>query len=227
MRKNIARWSNLILLSLFANSIFAQADTAANGGGMNLLYALVVLILFIIGMRFFGTSKVQKKDGNTIVLTKGQDLHLEGAAEKAVNENVKSKTFAVRPPDFFNISPIPKVTVAVGDEVKAGDILFFDKKKPEIKYASPVSGEVVAINRGAKRSISEVVILADKEVQSRNYDAFDLNGESREALVNYLLDSGVWPYLRQRPYNIVADPATTPSNMSLYQLLIRRHWHRI
>ncbi len=213
MRKNIARWSNLILLSLFANSIFAQADTAANGGGMNLLYALVVLILFIIGMRFFGTSKVQKKDGNTIVLTKGQDLHLEGAAEKAVNENVKSKTFAVRPPDFFNISPIPKVTVAVGDEVKAGDILFFDKKKPEIKYASPVSGEVVAINRGAKRSISEVVILADKEIQSRNYDAFDLNGESREALVNYLLDSGVWPYLRQRPYNIVADPGTTPTNI--------------
>ena len=213
MRKNIARLSNLILLSLFANGIFAQADASSSGNGMNLLYALIVLVLFILGMRFLGTSKVQKKDGNTIVLTKGQDLHLETVAEKVINDDVKAKTFAVRPPDFFNISPIPKVVVAVGDEVKAGDPIFFDKKRPEIQYAAPVSGEVVAINRGAKRSISEVVILADKEIQSRKYDAFDMEASDREALVNYLLGSGIWPYLRQRPYNIVADPATVPSNI--------------
>jgi Na+-transporting NADH:ubiquinone oxidoreductase subunit A len=213
MRKNIARLSNLILLSLFANNIFAQAEAASSGGGMNLLYALIVLVLFILGMRFLGTSTVQKKVGDTIVLTKGHDLHLEKSAEKVINEDVKAKTFAVRPPDFFNISPIPKVVVAVGDEVKAGDTIFFDKKKPEIKYAAPVSGEVVAINRGAKRSISEVIILADKEIQSRSYKPFDLEGADRESLVNYLLDSGVWPYLRQRPYNIIADPATTPANI--------------
>lgn len=213
MRKNIARWSNLLLLTFFTNSLFAQADTSASGGGMNLLFALGVLVLFFVAMRFFGADGVTKQGGKTIVLKRGHDIHLNGEAAKTLTEGVRAKTFAVRPPDFFNISPIPKVTVAVGDEVKAGDIIFFDKKKPEIKYAAPVSGEVIAINRGEKRSISEIVILADKEITSRAYDVFDLGGSDRSSLVNYLLESGVWPMLRQRPYNIIPDPETIPVNI--------------
>jgi Na+-transporting NADH:ubiquinone oxidoreductase subunit A len=214
MRKNIARWSTLLLAIFLANSTFAQAgDSSGSGGSMNLLYALVVLVLFFVAMRFFGAGRFKKADGKSISLKRGHDIELNGAAGKTLNSNVKSKTFAVRPPDFFNISPIPKVTVEVGDEVKAGDVIFFDKKRPEIKYSAPVSGEVIAINRGAKRSISEVIILADKEINSRSYDAFNLEGSDRGALVNYLLESGVWPMIKQRPFNVIADPAVTPVNI--------------
>lgn len=146
------------------------------------------------------------------VLRRGFDILLEGEAEKTVETSVTTR-YAIKPPNFVGISPIPKVTVEIGDEVKAGDPIFFDKKHPEIKYVSPVSGEVVAINRGAKRSIAEVIILADKDQKYREYEAFDLANSSREELVAYLLESGVWPMIRQRPYNVVADPEAEPANI--------------
>lgn len=147
------------------------------------------------------------------VLSRGHDILLEGAPEEAEAHAIKSKTYAIQPPNFIGNYPIPKMLVEVGAEVKAGDPLFFDKGAPEIKYAAPVSGEVIAVNRGAKRSIAEVVILADSEVKSKTYEAFDLENGSREALVNYLAESGVWPMIRQRPFNVVPALADIPRDI--------------
>lgn len=147
------------------------------------------------------------------ILKKGHDILLEGVAEEQIDKNVKITTFAIQPPNFIGISPIPKITVEVGAEVKAGDILLFDKKRPEIKHVAPVSGEIVAINRGEKRAITSVVILADKEMSYRELPSFDLAKGSREELVNYLLDSGVWPMLRQRPFDVIPDPSETPRDI--------------
>ncbi len=148
------------------------------------------------------------------MLTKGHDIKLQGEATIVENAPTKAKTFAVKPTNFVGMSPIPKVTVAVGDEVKAGDILFFDKKRPEIKYAAPVSGEIVAVNRGEKRSIAEVVILADKEnMKYRELPAFDLAKASRQELVDHLLEAGVWPMINQRPFDVVPDPTDEPLNI--------------
>lgn len=153
-------------------------------------------------------------DGNkTVVLQKGYNILLEGAAENVLDGETKATTFAIQPPNFVGISPIPKLMVSVGDEVKAGDQIMFDKKVPEIKYCSPVSGEVIAVNRGEKRAITEVVILADKDMKYRSLDAIDLDKASREELVNFLLESGAWPLIRQRPYNVVADFNDTPRNI--------------
>ena len=147
------------------------------------------------------------------VLRRGHNINLEGEAEQVLDESVQAKTFAVQPPNFPGISPIPKVMVEVGDEVKAGDHLFFDKKRPEVMYVAPVSGEVIAINRGAKRSISEVVILADKEIKYRELKAIDPESASREELVSHLLDAGVWPLIRQRPFDIVAEHDVAPRDI--------------
>lgn len=147
------------------------------------------------------------------VLKKGHDILLEGAAADKIDKNVKVATFAIQPPNFIGISPIPKVTADIGAEVKAGDILLYDKQKPAIKYAAPVSGEVVAINRGEKRSIASVVILADKEMTYRQLPAFDLENGSREDLVNYMLDSGVWPMIRQRPFDVLPEPGEAPRDI--------------
>ena len=108
--------------------------------------------------------KVPEFLGNQPVhfLKAGHDIDLEGTAQSTITD-ASVTTFAVQPPNFVGTSPIPKVVVAVGDEVKAGDVLFFDKKRPKVKHVAPVSGEVIAISRGEKRSIKEVVILADKK----------------------------------------------------------------
>ncbi len=146
-------------------------------------------------------------------LKKGFDIKLEGEADYSVDENHKVTTFAVQPKNFIGMSPIPKVIVEEGQEVKAGDHIFFDKKNPDVIYAAPVSGEVVGIKRGEKRSISEIVILADKEIKYRKMESFDISNSSREELVTYMLDSGVWPHIRQRPYDIVADHKVVPKSI--------------
>ncbi len=161
------------------------------------------------------TPKVPKYTAGerVIFLKRGFDILLEGEPEKTVDEEVQAATFALQPRNFIGMSPIPKVVVEIGDEVKAGDPLFFDKKRPEIKYMSPVSGEVIAVNRGEKRAINEVVILKDKVMKYRDYKSFDLEKGNREELVAYLLESGVWPLIQQRPYDIVAEPEVTPKNI--------------
>ncbi len=142
-------------------------------------------------------------------LKKGFDILLEGEAEKKF-DRTRARTFAVQPKNFIGISPIPKVTVAVGDEVKAGEVIMFDKKMPEVKYVAPVSGEVIAVNRGAKRAITEVVILADNEQKYAAMPEFDLDNASRTDLVNYLLESGAWTHLRQRPYDTIPAANAIP-----------------
>lgn len=152
-------------------------------------------------------------DERVISTSRGYDILLEGEPKSKSVMDAYVTTYAILPPNFIGLSPIPKVTVEVGDNVKAGDILFFDKKRPEIKYVAPVSGEVIEINRGAKRSIAEVVILADKELVYRSYDVPDPDNASREDLVAFLLESGAWPLLRQRPYNTVPDHDEVPRDV--------------
>jgi len=116
---------------------------------------------------------------------KGFDINLAGAARATIDSRTTSNRFAVRPSNFRGIAPIPRMEVAVGDEVKAGDILFADKKDPTIKFVAPVSGEVVEIRRGQKRSISDVIILADKELNYKSFTTPNLDAP-REDLMNFL-----------------------------------------
>lgn len=146
-------------------------------------------------------------------LRQGHDILLEGGITDNTVREVKVTRFAVQPPNFRGIAPIPKLDVEIGSEVKAGDVLFHDKNRPDIKYVSPVSGEVVEINRGPKRAIDEVVILADKEQSYRTLPEIDPETADRVALVDFIKDSGAWPLIIQRPYNIVPDPDKVPRDI--------------
>ena len=148
-----------------------------------------------------------------IYLKRGHDILLEGVPQTPIEEASNITRYAVQPPNFLGISPIPKIMVEIGDSVVAGQPIFFDKKAPDIKYVAPVSGEVIAINRGEKRSIAEVVILADKEQQYGEYPDFDIINGTREELVSYLMEGGLWPFIRQRPFNVIPDPEDVPSNI--------------
>ncbi len=147
------------------------------------------------------------------VLKRGHDIALEGEAKAEIDESVQATTYAVQPFNFIGISPIPKLLVEEGNEVKAGDPIFFDKSMPDMKWVAPVSGEVIAIERGAKRAITAVTILADKEQQYRQLEAFDLENAKREDLVSYLMDTGAWTLFRQRPFNTVVNPNEVPRDI--------------
>ena len=149
-----------------------------------------------------------------VELRSGHNILLEGEVSGTDVHAVQVNTFAVRPPDFRGIAPIPKMLVEPGQEVKAGDPLFFDKSNPDIMFVAPVSGEVVSVNRGEKRAITEVVILADKEgVSYKEFPSIDVEKASRDELVHHLMGSGIWPMIRQRPYQVIANPDVTPRDI--------------
>lgn len=145
---------------------------------------------------------------------RGFNISLLGEAEQDLRHEiplVHTTIYAIKPKDFIGMTPIPKLLVEIGDNVQAGDALFYDKKRPDIIYAAPVSGEVIEIRRAEKRSVAAIVILADRnEVSYRQYEVPHLETTTRQDLVEFLLKSGVWPFLRQRPFDTVADPSTFP-----------------
>ncbi len=148
----------------------------------------------------------------TIKLKKGFDINLAGKAAKVVSNAPKPETFAIKPTDFPSITR-PKLLVDQGDKVKAGTPLLYDKVADNIMYCSPVSGEIVEINRGEKRKLLEIRILADADNQYESFSKFsisDLKGLSKEDTIQQMLKSGVWPNVIQRPYGIVANPEDEP-----------------
>lgn len=143
----------------------------------------------------------------TIKIKKGLDIKLLGEAEKTLVD-LRAKKFAVKPTDFIGV--FPKLLVKEGDSVKAGTSLFFDKNRENIHFTAPVSGTIVEIKRGAKRKLLEIVIEADEEFVFEDFGSANPNELSREDIVEKLLKAGVWPFIRQRPYSVIANPDNNP-----------------
>ena len=143
-----------------------------------------------------------------IKIKRGVDIKLVGKAEQLYGNTEQPETFALKPTDFPGIRV--KLSVKEGDEVKAGTPILYNKDRKEVKFCSPVSGEIAEIVRGDKRKLLEIRILADKEIQYQDFGAGDAKTMDREAVKEKLLASGCWPLIRQRPYNIVANPERTP-----------------
>ena len=143
-----------------------------------------------------------------IRIKKGLDLNLVGVAEQTFHKEVASSTFGFYLDDFHTLTP--KLHLKEGAEVKAGEPLFYDKNNPDIQFVSPVSGELVTIERGERRKILSVRLLADKEQEYLKHPKLSLNEASREELLKYLLATGLWPFIKQRPFDLIADPKQTP-----------------
>ena len=150
-------------------------------------------------------------------LKKGFDINLDGNAIEEIGSEFKSNSFAIKPTDFINITR-PKLLVDVGDDVKAGTPVVFDKLSENIMYCSPVSGEVIDIIRGDKRRLEEIRILPDKTnkfLNHKKYSEKEIQKLSREDIIHNLTKSGVWPNLIQRPFGLVADSEVEPKSIHI------------
>lgn len=143
-----------------------------------------------------------------INIKKGLDIPLSGIAEKILVTLPGSSSYGVCPPDFYGA--VPKMIVKSGDRVKAGSPLFYDKYNEKILYTSPVSGIVKDIVRGDKRRIMQVIIEPDGSNEYENFGPADPQAIDREKILKKILNSGLWPVMRQRPYSIVANPDQKP-----------------
>lgn len=145
---------------------------------------------------------------NDIRIKKGLDIKLKGTAEKTKENAIVSNFYTLRPEDFHNV--IPKLIAKEGARLKAGETVFFDKANEDVKFVTPVSGEVLEVKRGEKRKILAIKIQADKEQTYQDNGKLDVNSASSEDIKKLLLASGCWPFIKQRPYDVIANPDKTP-----------------
>ncbi len=143
-----------------------------------------------------------------IRIKKGLNINLVGAAEPTTSKAVPSNVYSLDLLDFYGITP--KMLVREGAEVKAGEALFYNKDYQPMVFASPVSGELVEVQRGARRRILSLRILADKEQKSLQHQPLDPTRADAGSVREFLLKTGCWPFIRQRPYDRIADPETPP-----------------
>ncbi len=145
---------------------------------------------------------------NVIKLRKGLDVNLKGKAAKELFQAERSGVYALMPDDFTGMKP--KVVVKENDVVKVGDALFVDKKHPEVKFVSPVSGKVVAVVRGERRKVLSVQVEADAEQQYVDFGKKNVALMDTKSVKDLLLESGLFGFFKQRPFDVTANPEDTP-----------------
>ncbi|MDH4262534.1 MAG: Na(+)-translocating NADH-quinone reductase subunit A [Spirochaetia bacterium] len=163
-------------------------------------------------------AKLTEKSSYRIKIKKGLDLQIDGAPELPVQQ-ADVRRVALLGDDYPMLKP--SIVVSVGDTVKIGQVLFFDREHSEIKFTSPGAGQVVEINRGEKRRFESIVIAlseqdakrsADSEVVFAKYDQNKLKLLSKNEIIKNLLISGLWTSLRNRPFGTIADPSSDTLN---------------
>ena len=143
-----------------------------------------------------------------VKISKGLNINLKGAPVAEMTSVDAAKLYALMPADFTRVTP--KVVVKPEDAVKAGDPLFIDKANPELQFVSPVSGKVVAVNRGERRRVLSVVVESDGKFESVEYKAKDVLSLSSDEVKADLLKAGLFAFMRQRPYDVIANPSDAP-----------------
>ncbi len=146
-----------------------------------------------------------------IKIKKGLDIKLIGEAEKTISAAPKSRTFTIRPSDFHLITP--KLLFKEGGTFNAGDPIFYSKADESLKFAAPVSGKILQIKRGAKRVITHIVIEADGKDTFADYGKFDVARADSKTIREHFLETGLWPFIKQRPYDIIAETDSEPRDI--------------
>ncbi|KAB5350993.1 Na(+)-translocating NADH-quinone reductase subunit A, partial [Bacteroides salyersiae] len=145
---------------------------------------------------------------NVIKLRKGLDINLKGKAAEELVTVKEPGFYALVPDDFPGVTP--KVVVKEQEYVMAGGPLFIDKNHPEVKFVSPVSGVVTSVERGARRKVMNIVVEAAAEQDYEECGKQDVARMNADRVKELLLQSGMFAFIKQRPYDVIADPAVAP-----------------
>lgn len=146
---------------------------------------------------------------NVIKLRKGLDINLKGKAAAEVMAVKEPGFYALCPDDFTGVTP--KVVVKEQEYVMAGGPLFIDKNHPEVKFVSPVSGVVTCVERGARRKVLSITVEAAAEQDFEEFGKKNVAQLDGAAVEEALLNAGMFAFIKQRPYDVVADPTIAPN----------------
>ena len=148
-----------------------------------------------------------------IKIRRGLDLPISGAPKQEIHDGPKTSQIAIIGSDFHGMKPT--MEVKVGDSISKGQLLFTDKKNSGVRFTSPSSGTVVAINRGDRRVFQSLVIDidGDEKISFSSYDEGELSSLSRDQVVDNLVNSGQWISFKTRPYSKVPAIDSMPASI--------------
>ncbi len=149
-----------------------------------------------------------------IKIQKGHDIQIAGVPKRDLEISVKPQTAAIHPSEFQYVKP--KLMVKKGEHVKVGAPLFNDKRNPLVKWASPGAGEITEIHYGARRVIEKIIIELSQNEESVEFPILDpkqILESSKEKISEQILNAGLWPIIRQRPFNKIANPEEEPHSI--------------
>jgi len=137
------------------------------------------------------------------------DIRLEGAAAHTF-KRLESSTFYICPEDFRWLKP--RLLVQPGDTVEIGTPLFCSKEDERILVVSPVNGTVREVVRGERRVVEAIVINTEAQTSISRQLAVPHPADKSE-IAGLLLQNGLWPFLRQRPFSTVPCPDKLPKSL--------------
>ena len=146
-------------------------------------------------------------------IKKGVDIRLSGRPADTVISASPASVYAVKPPDFTGVTP--KLNVRVGDAVEAGTCIFYDKTTPSVQFLSPVAGTVKDVVRGAKRRILAVEIQASDKNTHKDFGVLEVHTSDKNTILTRVLEGGMFPFFRQRPFDVVANPMDSPRSIHI------------
>ena len=136
-------------------------------------------------------------------IRKGLDLPFEDRPVSRVESAGPVRTVALAPPDHPGLRA--RLEVAEGEVVACGQTLFVDRRDPAIRFVAPRAGRVARIHRDAQRALQAVVVSVgvDAAPAARVTPFLDA---SPDHVRRRLLEAGLWPALRTRPFGQVPRP---------------------
>jgi Na+-transporting NADH:ubiquinone oxidoreductase subunit A len=146
-----------------------------------------------------------------ITIKKGLDIPVAGVPEPYIDDAAPVNTVAALGTDVVGLRP--GMAVAVGDRVRLGQTLFTDKRNPAVRFTSPGAGEVIAINRGARRALQSVVVRleGDEAEEFPSFSPAEVPDLDAKVVRETLLASGLWTAFRTRPFSRIPSPESEPA----------------
>lgn len=147
----------------------------------------------------------------TFELKKGLNVPVTGKPQRIIENGGPVKTVALVGDDYIGMKPT--MEVAEGDRVQTGQLVFTDKKTPGIRYTSPATGTIRAINRGAKRKFETLVVQVedDEHISFIDPAKTSISSLDSDAIRTILQESGMWCSFRTRPFGRVPPIDTSPA----------------
>ena len=149
-----------------------------------------------------------------INIRKGHNIGISGVPSNEVVQGFSPKLISIQPTEFRGVKP--KLLVKEGDSVKIGSALFQSKSNPEVMWPSLGAGTISQVNYGNRRAVENIIIdIAENEEFeiARTYRPAEISTLDRNEVIKHLLKGNLFPFIRQRPFNRVANHKDIPRDI--------------